>query len=43
MIMENLGDILMAAGFLLAVTAVFMSMKKASAEERDAPDVSDWT
>ncbi len=36
--MENLGDILMAAGFLFAVMAVFISMKKAEAAEDDAPD-----
>ncbi len=43
MIMENLGDILMAAGLLLAVTAVLISMKKSRAEEGNAPDMPDWT
>ena len=40
MIMENLGEILMAAGFLFAVAAVFISMKKAEAAEEDTPDFS---
>ncbi len=43
MIMENLGEILMAAGFLLVVTAGFISMKKARAAEKDAPGISYWT
>ncbi len=38
--MENLGEILMAAGFLFVVTAVFISMKKAEAAEEDTPDFS---
>ncbi len=42
MIMENLGEILMTAGFLLVVMAVFISMRKAQAAEGDAPDFPDW-
>ncbi len=42
MIMENMGGILMAAGFLLVVTALFISMNKARAAEKDAPDFSEW-
>ncbi len=42
MIMQNLGEILMAAGFLFVVTAIFISMKKARADEGNAPDISDW-
>ncbi len=41
--MENLGEILMAAGFLLVVTTVFISMKKAEAAEEDSPDISECT
>ena len=43
MIMQNLGEILMTAGFLLVVIGVFISMKKAQAAEGDAPDITDWT
>ncbi len=42
MIMENLGEILMTAGLLLVVMAVFISSKKARAAEGAAPDISDW-
>ncbi len=42
MMMENLGEILMTAGFLLVVMAVFISMKKARAAEADAPGISEW-
>ena len=38
--MENLGEILMAVGFLFVVTAVFISMKKAAAAEGEMPDFS---
>ncbi len=43
MIVENIGEILMTAGFLLVVMAVFISMKKARAAESGAPDISEWT
>ena len=43
MIVENIGEILMTAEFLLVVMAVFMSMKKARAGEGDAADISEWT
>ena len=43
MIMENLGEILMAAGFLLVVTAVFISMKKAEAAEGGSSKFSEWS
>ncbi len=43
MIIENLGQILLTAGILLVVAAVFISMKKAGAAEGDAPDISDWS
>ena len=42
MMMENLGEILMTAGFLLVVMAVFISTKKAHAGEGDAADYSEW-
>ena len=42
MIVENIGEILMTAGFLLVVMAVFISMKKAHAGKDDAPDISEW-
>ncbi len=38
MIMENIGEILMAAGFLLVVSAFFISVKKSSATEEDTPE-----
>ncbi len=42
MMMENLGEILMTAGFLLVVMAVFISMKKARAAEGDGADMPEW-
>ncbi len=42
MMIENLGEILMTAGFLFVVVGVFISMKKAQAAEDDAPDISEW-
>ena len=42
MIMQNLGEILMTAGFLLVVMAIFISLKKARAAEADAPDIWEW-
>ena len=41
MIMENLGEILIAAGLLLVVAAVFISSIKARAGEGDTPDFPD--
>ena len=42
MIMEHLGEILMTAGFLFVVMAVFISMKRAQAAEDEATDLSYW-
>jgi len=38
MIMENLGNILLAAGFLLVVAALFISMNKAGDANEDGQD-----
>jgi len=41
MIMENLGGILMAAGLLLVVAAIFIPKKNAEDADEDAPDFSE--
>jgi hypothetical protein len=43
MIMQNIGEILMAAGFLLVVAAVFISMKKAAVAEGGSPEFLEWS
>ena len=38
--MENFGEILMTAGFMFVVIAVSISIKRAKADEGNAPDFS---
>ncbi len=39
--MENFGEILMSASFLLVVVAVFISIKKAEAAEKRLLDITE--
>ena len=42
LIMENLGAILMTAGFLFVVTSVFIPLKKFQADEGDEFAIPEW-
>ena len=40
MIMENLGEMIMAAAFLLVVVGVFVSFGESETSEEDAPGIT---
>jgi len=43
MIIENLGEVIMTAGFLLVIAAIFIPKKNAEDADEDTPGISELT